>query len=49
MQCNCGAETTERTVQRDLKIVMEYQRCPACGRVLITRDDRTKEQREAME
>ena len=48
MQCSCGAMTTERTVQRDLEIVMEYQHCPKCGRVLITKDVRTEEQKTAM-
>ena len=37
MQCNCGSETREHVIQRDKKIVCEYQRCPACGRQLITK------------
>lgn len=40
MQCNCGGETAERTVQKDYKIVVEYRSCTSCGRVLITKDIR---------
>jgi hypothetical protein len=48
MQCSCGGETTERTIQRDKKIVMVYQICKSCGRLVSTSDTRTDEQKEKM-
>lgn len=41
MQCNCGGHTEGvHKVQRDKRVVGEYQRCPSCGRVLwLWRDD----------
>lgn len=35
MNCSCGGNTEyTHKVQRDNKIVGEYQKCPACGRIL---------------
>ena len=35
MNCNCGGNTESvHKVQRDKQVVGEYQRCPACGRIL---------------
>jgi len=33
MQCSCGGEASEHSVQRNLKIVAEFAECRACGRV----------------
>ena len=35
MNCSCGGHTESvHKVQREKKLVGEYQRCPSCGRVL---------------
>ena len=36
MQCNCGGSSEyEHKVVRDKKVVATYEKCPACGRVLL--------------
>lgn len=35
MICDCGKQTENiHKVQRNLELVGEYQKCPACGRIL---------------
>ena len=44
MNCSCGGHTEyTHKVQRDKRVVSEYQKCPACGRVLILWMDKTLE------
>ncbi len=33
MQCPCGGSTKDHAVQRAGRVVAEYRRCTACGRV----------------
>lgn len=42
MQCSCGGACTERQVQENKMIVVEYLECQWCKRVLITKDLRNK-------
>lgn len=42
MQCSCGGVCIDRTVVEKSVIVVEYKRCVACGRVLITKDTRNE-------
>ena len=40
MQCKCGSELKERTVQRKLMVIAHYKECPQCTRVLISKASR---------
>ena len=33
MNCKCGGSTKDHKVQRQKKVVAEFKRCEACGRV----------------
>ena len=33
MYCSCGGEMKDHKIQRNLRIVAEYQSCKGCGRV----------------
>ena len=40
MNCSCGGSTEyEHKVVRDKEVIATYQKCPGCGRVLITRGE----------
>lgn len=42
MQCNCGGTTKDHNVVENKKLVGQYARCTACGRIMWLFDNREK-------
>ena len=40
MHCKCGGQMVDREKQENLRIVLWYKQCIACGRVYIYKDER---------